>query len=104
MRKLWVGGCSLAVMLVVLNGLHVGAADKKDTKKTDATSAAGVIEIKEGKDSKFRYFVRDGDGKLLAMSGPTGFATAEDAEKSIAELRTVVVKAKVVTVKGDDKK
>ena len=71
------------------------AQAKKDTKKT----TAGVIEIGEGKDGKFRFFVRDGEGKLLAMSGPTGFPAAADAEKAIESLKQVVGSAKVVTLK-----
>jgi uncharacterized protein YegP (UPF0339 family) len=70
------------------------AKDKKDTK-------AGVVEIAKGKDDKFRFFVRDSEGKLLAMSGPGGFATPKDAEAAIDHLKEVVSKAKVVT--KDDK-
>ena len=39
--------------------------------------------------------VRDGEGKLLAMSGPGGFATSKDAEAAIDHLRAVIGKAKV---------
>jgi hypothetical protein len=48
------------------------AKDKKDAK-------TGVSEIKKGKDDKYRFFVRDADGKLLAMSGPGGFESMKDA-------------------------
>jgi len=73
------------------------AKDKKDVKdKKDST--AGVIEITQGKDEKYRFFVRDGDGKLLAMSGPGGFATAKEAEAAIDHLKDIVAKAKVNVV------
>jgi hypothetical protein len=59
---------------------------------------AGVIEIGEGKDGKFRFFVRDADGKLLAMSGPGGFATEKEARAAVDTLKEVVRSAKVTTI------
>jgi uncharacterized protein YegP (UPF0339 family) len=74
----------------------------KDTKK-GTKAGAGYIEIGEGKDGKFRFFVRNEDGKLLAMSGGAGFASESDAKKAIEELREVVAKAKVTKAKPKDK-
>jgi len=87
--------------LIVAGGMSpddVVAQAKKDDKaaKAKKDTKAGVIEIAKGKDDKFRFFVRDSDGKLLAMSGPGGFATPKDAETAIDELKEVVAKAKVV--------
>jgi uncharacterized protein YegP (UPF0339 family) len=97
--------CSLA-LVVGMAGLVVGPAaapaqDKKDVKKDakGSKSAAGVIEINEGKDGKFRFVIRDGDGKLLAMSGPTGYATREDAGKAVETLKAVLPGAKVAPPK-----
>jgi uncharacterized protein YegP (UPF0339 family) len=108
MRKAIVSSLFVVAALLVYQGTPEPSAlaqkdkkevkDKKEIKKT--TSAAGVIEIGEGKDGRFRFFVRDSDGKLLAMSGPTGFAEASDAEKAIESLREVVAKAKVVMKKS----
>jgi uncharacterized protein YegP (UPF0339 family) len=70
------------------------AQDKVKTKVKDSKKG-GTIEIAAGKDDKFRFFVRDADGKLLAMSGPGGFATEKDAEKAVDVLREVVETAKV---------
>ena len=85
------------------------AQDKKDTKK-DVTKDAkttkavpAVIEVNEGKDGKFRFFVRDADDKLLAMSG-TGFATREDAVKAIEKLRDALPTAKIAAPKKEEKK
>ena len=95
MRKLWVGACGLAVMFVALDVSPCAAQSKKETtKKADATPAA-TIDIKVGKDGKFRFTIRDADGKLLAMSGPSGFATSDDAAEAIATLKAAIVKAKV---------
>jgi uncharacterized protein YegP (UPF0339 family) len=97
--------CCLA-LVAGMAGLAVGPAlapaqDKKDVKKEarGTKSATGVIEINEGKDGKFRFVIRDGDGKLLAMSGPTGFATREDAGKAVETLKAVLPGAKVVAGK-----
>ena len=81
------------------------AQDKKDTKKDAKTTkaAAAVIEVNEGKDGKFRFFVRDADDKLLAMSG-TGFATREDAVKAIEKLRDALPTAKIAAPKKEEKK
>ena len=84
------------------------AQDKKDTKKdapkTTTKAAAGVIEVNEGKDDKFRFVIRDADGKLLAMSGPTGFATREDAVKAVEKLRDALPTAKIAAPKKEEKK
>jgi hypothetical protein len=115
MSKAMFGGFVLAA-LILASGLSPDgvvsaradkgdkAADKKDKKdKKDAKDTkGGVIEIAKGRDDKFRFFVRDGEGKLLAMSGPGGFASPKEAEAAIDELREVVAKAKV-HVKDKDK-
>lgn len=74
------------------------AQDKKDVKK-GAKAAAGVIEINEGKDGKFRFLIRDGEGKLLAMSGPGGFDKREEAVKAVETLKDVLPGAKVAAPK-----
>ena len=83
------------------------AQDKKDAKKdapkTTTKAAAAVIEVNEGKDGKFRFFVRDADDKLLAMSG-TGFATREDAVKAVEKLRDALPTAKIAAPKKEEKK
>lgn len=111
MRKKMFGGMVLAALILAVSACpdavvaqakkddKAVAKDKKDDKKD---AKAGFIEIAKGKDDKFRFFVRDGEGKLLAMSGPGGFATQKDAETAIDHLKAVVAKAKV-NVKKDDK-
>jgi hypothetical protein len=101
MRKVLFGGLVLAGLL-----LAYGAAPDPvvGQKKKAASSAVGVIEIGEGKDGKFRFFVRDDGGKLLAMSGPGGFATVKDAQTAIEHLKDVISTAKVTTIKKKTKK
>ena len=105
MRKTLVGGFVLLAMIVTVGTAPPDVAvaqAKKDDKagkaakgKKETADKAGVIEVTKGKDDKYRFFVRDGDGKLLAMSGPGGFATVKDAEAAIDTLKEVVAKAKV---------
>ncbi|MBX9624073.1 MAG: hypothetical protein K2X82_09715 [Gemmataceae bacterium] len=76
------------------------AAQKKDAPKA---GKAGTVEIKQGKDDKYRFNVRDADGKFLAMSGPSGFATRAEAVKGLDALKAALDGAKVVDVKGNGK-
>src|SRR5262245_31151897 len=99
MFGLLAGLSGTAVPVVVAQATKKDKDKDKDTK--GAKAGAGTIEVSEGKDGKFRFFVRNADGKLLAMSGPTGFASEKDAEKGIDELREVVAKAKVTKGKKE---
>jgi hypothetical protein len=97
--------CGLRPDAVVAQAKKEDKAAKKDDKqiKDKKDAKIGVIEITKGKDDKFRFFVRDGDGKLLAMSSPGGFESPKEAEAAIDRLKQVVAKAKV-SVKGKDDK
>lgn len=79
------------VFLVQAPGRDVAEAQVKK-----GAEPAGVVEIGEGKDGKFRFSIRDEEGKLLAMSGPVGFATFKDAEAQVTRLKAILAKAKVV--------
>jgi uncharacterized protein YegP (UPF0339 family) len=106
MRQVMFGSFVLALLVLFQGAGHdqVAAQVKKDKEiKKTTGSAAGVIEIGEGKDGKYRFFVRNGDGKLLAMSGPGGFASVKDAQEAIADLRAVISTAKVTTLKKTSK-
>jgi uncharacterized protein YegP (UPF0339 family) len=88
--------------LVVVNGVTDSAVLAQAAKKDkDAKKAKGgpVIEIAEGKDSKFRFFVRTADGTLLAMSSPGGFATEKEAAKAIDDLKEAISKARITVKK-----
>ena len=108
MRKTLAGGFVLAALILtvgtqppevaVAQAKKVDKAGKEAKAKKETAAKGGVIEIAKGKDDKYRFFVRDGDGKLLAMSGPGGFATVKDAEDAIDQLKEVVARAKVSPV------
>lgn len=104
MTKLLSGLCAAALVVGLAGAGGVAPAqDKKDTKKTTAPKGGGTIEINEGKDGKFRFNVRDADGKLLAMSGPSGYATKDDAAKAVDALKAALGGAKVEYGKKDGK-
>jgi uncharacterized protein YegP (UPF0339 family) len=91
MRKVVFGGFVLAVLV-----LARGAAPESvvaQGKKPAVKAAAGGIEIREGKDGKFRFFVQDADDNMIAMS--RAYATAKDAEEAIAHMKAIVSTAKV---------
>jgi hypothetical protein len=100
-KKLYYPGmiAALAVVSTVQTPVAEGQGAKKATR-------GGVIEIGEGKDGKFRFFVRDSEGKLLAMSSPGGFASEKEARTAISTLKEVVSSAKgtMAKPKAKDKK
>jgi hypothetical protein len=113
MRQTLFGGLLVAALVVamgvapdsvVAQGKEKDKVDKDKEKAKDKAAKGAVIEIGKGKDDKFRFFVRDHDGKLLAMSGPGGFASVKDAEAAIDKLREAVAKGKVVMKEDKDDK
>jgi hypothetical protein len=102
MRQLFIGFALIAAM-AVLSTVQTPVAEGQGAKKA---ARGGVIEIGEGKDGKFRFFVRDGEDKLLAMSSPGGFATEKEARTAIDTLKEVIRSAKVTKAKpkAKDKK
>lgn len=106
MRKLFASVLMLAAVLAFREAPTQPAfaqkADKVDKGDKKGKVQEGVIEIAQGKDDKFRFFVRDSEGKLLAMSG-RGFETVKDAQKEIDTLKDVIKTAKVSVLKKDAK-
>jgi uncharacterized protein YegP (UPF0339 family) len=88
----------LAIVCAATNPTALAQKDKDKSKK----GGAGTVEIGEGKDGKFRFTVRDADGKFLALSAP--HATEKEARAAIEELREALVKAKVTLKKAEKDK
>jgi hypothetical protein len=63
----------------------------------------GTIELIESKDGKFRFTVRDADGKYLGGSA-TGHATEKEAKEAAEELKRVIATATYVSKKSTSKK
>src|SRR5262245_42840747 len=93
-------GASLVLVAAILafSGT-VGAQGKKKPAK------AGTIELVESKDGKFRFTVRDAEGKYLGGSA-VGHATEKEAKEAAEELKQVLPTATYVSVskKSEDKK
>jgi hypothetical protein len=103
MRALFVCVLMLAAVLCFREGSTSPVFAQGKDKGKVTKGKEGAIEIAEGKDGKFRFFVRDDEGKLLAMSSPGGFASVKDAQKAIDELKDVIKTAKVTVAKKDGK-
>jgi uncharacterized protein YegP (UPF0339 family) len=84
-------------VLAMLVGLYAASIEPAAAQGKKKATGAGTIEINEGKDGKFRFNVRDANGKLLAQSSLAGFASVKDAEAGIDTLKEVISTAKVVT-------
>ncbi len=97
----------LMVALAALAGSTVtvaqepkGAKTKPGTTKKAAAApskAGGSIELYQGK-SGWRYRIKNGDGKTIAM--PTkGYETKDDAVKVLEDIKTILATAKPTEVK-----
>jgi uncharacterized protein YegP (UPF0339 family) len=90
----------LVVCLALLAGFAAVVCIVPDTAViAQGTKKEPYIEVNEGKDGKFRFNVRNAEGKLLAQSGPTGFADEKTALKAIEDLKTALKTAKVMPTK-----
>jgi uncharacterized protein YegP (UPF0339 family) len=96
MRRFVVCLSLLALFAVVAVVPNNNAVAQKDAK-------GATINVTEGKDGKFRFTVRSGEGKLLAMSGPTGYADEKAALKAIEDLKTALKTAKIMPTKKGTK-
>jgi hypothetical protein len=99
MRKLLAPMVVATAILAMLAGsLESRAQSKKTAAKT------GTIELIESKDGKYRFNVRDGEGKYLAGS-LIGHETEKEARAAVEELKKVLADAAYVSKKsGDEKK
>ncbi|MGL6094676.1 MAG: hypothetical protein ACRC7O_02595 [Fimbriiglobus sp.] len=81
------------------------AKDAKDAKAAPSRGkATGTIEIAESKNGKFRFGIRDADGKYLCGSLPSAFATKEEAAEALEKLKSILATAKPTERKADEDK
>src|SRR5262245_33654748 len=68
-------------------------------------SGKGTIELIESKDGKYRFSVRDADGKYVGGSA-VGHETEKEAKEAAEDLKKVIATATYVSVskKADSKK
>jgi hypothetical protein len=98
MKKLIVATFVTAVVLVLTQG---NTSTFAQAKKSKATAKAGTIELIESKDGKYRFSVRDADGKYVGGSA-VGHATEKEAREAAEELKSVLETAVFVSKKSDD--
>lgn len=103
-------GCAAAFALVALflaASAPVAVAqkdkdkDKAKDKDKEKAKTFGAIELQEGTDGKFRFYVRNAEGKLIASSPVSGFATEKDAKAALDELKGMLGKPKFVKTKKE---
>lgn len=87
-------GLAVVVMFLGSGSLELAAQGKKGSSKQ------GTIELVESRDGKFRFSIRDADGKYLAGS-PVGHATEKEAREAVEELKSVIGSARYVSKKSD---
>jgi hypothetical protein len=63
----------------------------------------GTIELIESKDGKFRFSVRDAEGKYVGGSA-VGHATEKEAKEAAEELKRVIATATFVRKKAEESK
>lgn len=79
------------------------SVNTSETLAGGGKKAKGTIELIESKDGKFRFSVRDADGKYLGGSA-VGHATEMEAKEAAEELKKVMATATYVSKKSEAKK
>ena len=74
-----------------------------DTLAQGKKPGKGTIELIESKDGKFRFSVRDAEGKYLGGSA-IGHATEKEAKEAVEELKKVLAAAGMNYKKTDDER
>lgn len=91
-----------ALMSVVVAGLYLfsGNLELSAQNKKGTTSKQGTIELIESRDGKYRFSIRDSDGKYLGGT-TVGHATEKEAREAVETLKTVLRDAKYVSKKSE---
>ncbi len=108
MRKLVACALMLALMIgfTSMSSSPLFAQEKKTTKKDtkkDKPTETGTIEITEGKDGKFRFNIRNADGKYLGGSGLVGYNSEKEVRAAIEEMKNILATAVIVKGKAKTK-
>ena len=93
------GGAVLVVALFTLT------LDAQGTKKAVKKDEVGSIEVYKTEAGKFRFRIKNDEGKTIAMPLPQmHWETKKDALKAIEELKSILDTAKPVDHKDDETK
>src|SRR5882672_4383653 len=95
MKKFAMMGVAVAALYLVSSDLELSAQNKKGT-----TAKQGTIELLESREGKFRFSVRNSEGKYLGGSAG-GHATEKEAREAAEDLKSVSATAKYVSKKSE---
>ena len=96
MKKFFVVGfLAVAALWAAGDGLA-----QQGKRSGGSAAKAGTIEIVESRDGKFRFNVRDADGKYLGGS-TVGHETDKEAREAVEELKRVLATATYVKKKSE---
>jgi hypothetical protein len=93
-------GAMVVILAIAL--MASGTAGTLAQGKKTGKGAKGTIELLEGKDGKFRFSVRDADGKYVGGSA-VGHATEKEAREAAEDLKKVIATATYVSKKSGSK-
>ena len=96
MRKL------LGALVLVGAGLFL-ATDTANTHAQVKKPGKGTVELIKSRDGKFRFSVRDADGKYLGGSA-VGHETEKEAKEAVEELKKVLATATYVSKTSEPEK
>lgn len=92
------------LVAMVLGAFLLLGAHVADTKAQNKKAAkAGTIELIKSKDGKYRFNVRDADGKYLGGS-TVGHATEKEAKDAVEKLKKVLATATYVSKTAEGSK
>src|SRR5262245_42885795 len=89
--------------LLVTGAVALMTSGTSDIVAQGKKAGKGTIELVESKDGKYRFTVRDADGKYLGGS-TSPHATEKEAREAAEELKRVMATATYVSKKSEDKK
>jgi hypothetical protein len=86
-----------ATLLIATGATNAFNQSKKPTSK------GGTIELVQSRDGKYRFNVRDAEGKYLGGS-TVGHATEKEAREAVEEMKRVLATASYVSKKSEGSK
>ena len=95
---------ALVAAMATVSAAALSVADAQEKGKKAAGKTSGTIVVNEGKDGKYRFTIRDTDGKFLAQSSPISFATKDDALKGVEKLKAALENPKTTYGKSEGAK
>src|SRR4051812_38515708 len=98
MKKLLAATFLTAAIMMLAQG---NTSTFAQAKKAKASTKTGTIELIESKDGKYRFSVRDAEGKYLGGSA-VGHATEKEARAAAEDLKSVLATAVYVSKKSDE--